>query len=254
MSIRGRAVVSSVTLAVLLGLTGSCGGNSKSFTAATQERNAQAAAKAKAKRAAKSAAESRRLASARRAAAQRRALAARRAAIGAALRKRAAERAAASTTTTTTVAPATGPPSGTPTTTGPAGAPNGQSDLAAIQATLDHLNTAFRAGVAQGIATSETVNYRVVTGVYTEAKCAAFEAARGGGVVRESLTLHPGSVRADPGWIDPVIGVKPVGRVYALVLDDVQTLVPTGEQRNVSFATHATVRADGRALLFMTCG
>ena len=241
--------MSSVVLVVLL-VTSGCGGSSKSFSAATK---ARAAAAAKVKQ--KIEANKRKLALARQHAAEQR-IAARKAAIAARLRALAAQRAHASTTTTTT--PTTGPSPTTPTTTpppvGPPPAANLQRDLAAIQATLARLNAAFRTGVADGIAMSETVNYRVVTGTYSASKCAAFEAQRGGGVVQESLALHSGSLRADPEWTDPVTGLRPVGRVYGLVLDDVQTLVPTGEQRSASFSTHATVRTDGHALLFLSCG
>jgi len=243
MSSRGRTVFSSVSLAVLIGLTGACG-SPKSYTATKNEQSSQAkAAAAKAKLAQ----ERRRLALARR-----RAAAQRRAAIAKRLEEnRRAHRASTTTTTPTTSAPA--PTTTTPTTAEPGAGSSVGSDLAAVQTTLGLLNRAFRAGVAEGIAASETANYWVSTGAYTSGQCAAFEAAQGGGVVKESLSVQPGTFRPDPGWIDPLAGVRPIGRVYTFMVDDLQTLVPTGEQRHRTAPLHATVRPDGRALLFLRC-
>ncbi len=245
----------SVTLAVLIALSGACG-SSTSYTAAKNERSAPAKAAAAAK--AKLVQEKRRLARAQQqAAAQRRAaIAARKAAIAKRLEENRRRTQAGSTTTTTpTIPPTSGAPAPTttPTTADPAPAANAGTDLTAVQATLDRLNRAFRVGVADGIAASETANYWVTSGVYSGNQCAAFEAKQGGGVVRESLSIHPGTFRADPRWIDPRAGVRPVGRVYSMVVDDLQTLVPSGEQRQRSAPLHASVRPDGRALLFLRC-
>jgi hypothetical protein len=248
--VRGRAVASSLAIAVVIGLCGACSsGHSQASTAEAPDA-AQARAVVSARK--QAAAAQRRLALAeRQVAAQRRA-------IVATIRRRHLR-----ITTTTTVPPprptAVGPPASTPATTptpapAPPPVPGGSgADLAAIQRVVARLNASFRAGIAQGIATSAAVNYWVGAGVYTAAECASFEAASGSGVVAESLAVQPGSLDATPGWIDPVLGSVPAGHIYEVVLDDTQTIVTTGEQRERPETVHVTVLADGSARLFLRC-
>jgi hypothetical protein len=252
---KGRTIASIVALVLVIGLLGACGSSSKSKSAATRSAAQTKAAQAKI------AAAQRRLAAAQlRVARQRRALAI-------AIRRQqaqaraAAARAATSTTTTTTptVAPpkSTKPASGaaTTTTTRPAPARSGDlaTDTAAIAQTLSVVNAGFAKGVAAGIAASEAANYYISVGVYTDGECSAFEAARGAGLVSDHLVLQPGSVVPAPGFVDPILGAVPGGRIYALSMDDIQTQVSTQEQRTQSVSTHATVQPDGRALLFLSC-
>jgi hypothetical protein len=176
-------------------------------------------------------------------------------AIAAALHRRQLHAATSTTTTTTTttapkVASSTQPTivSETPTTFNAVA-----SDTAAIQHTIDAIDAAFAKSVVDGIAASDTANYYIGAGVYTDAECSAFETARGLGVVSDRLVLDPGSVVSTPGWVDPVLGTVPQGRVYALTMDDVETQLSTQQQRTQMVATHATVESDGQALLFLAC-
>jgi hypothetical protein len=125
--------------------------------------------------------------------------------------------------------------------------------LAAIRRSVRRLNAAFDAGVGRGIARSTALNYWVDAGVYDAAACAAFEADTGEGVVTETLVVHPETFRATPGWVDPAVGRMPLGRLYVVGIDEIQTLVPTGEQRTTSRDLHASVGRDGRARLFFRC-
>lgn len=127
------------------------------------------------------------------------------------------------------------------------------TDPQTVQSLVDALNSAFSAGVAVGIRNSETANFWVGAGVYTAGQCGAFEAARGQGVVSEALIVHTDTFRRSPGWVDPVIGRAPTGRVYRVVIDEIQTLVPTGQHRARTFPVHVTIRPDGRARLFLRC-
>src|SRR5437870_3945274 len=127
------------------------------------------------------------------------------------------------------------------------------NDAAAIQRTVDALNAAFRAGVAAGITNSEVANHWVRPGVYTGDQCSAFETARGQGIVSEMLVVHPESLAPAPGWVDPVIGRVPNGRIYRMAITEIQTLVPTGQQRARTLPIHVTVKADGVAHLFFRC-
>jgi hypothetical protein len=251
---KGRTIVLIVAFALLVGLLGSCSSSSKS----SAKVQARTAAQAKAARA-KIAAAKRRLAAARlRVTRQRRALAAevRRRQLQARAAAKAAAKRAATTTTTTT-----GPKVPTPTTVvkpsapGPPASPTGTlaADVAAIQQTLDAVNAAFAKGVADGIAASEGANYYIAAGVYTNGQCSAFEARRGLGIVADRLVVHPGSIVATPGWVDPILHGVPKGRVYALTMDDIQTQIVTKQSRSQSVSTHATVGPNGHAKLFFRC-
>lgn len=127
------------------------------------------------------------------------------------------------------------------------------SDLASIQHTVDSLNAAFHASVASGITSSLTANYWVEAGVYDRNGCAAFEAARGQGIVSEQLVIDGSSLTPAAGWVDPTIGRVPSGRIYQMQIQEIQTLVTTGEQRARIFPIHVAVRPDGRARLFLRC-
>jgi hypothetical protein len=242
---KGRAMASIIALALAMSLFGACGSaNSKSGNASVAT---QSAAQTNAARAAVAAARGRLAAAQLLVTRQRRAIAA-------ALHRRQLDAATSTTTTTTTtaaqVAPSTQPAivSETPTTFTTAA-----SDTAAIQHTIDAINAAFAKSVVDGIAASDTANYYIGAGVYTDAECSAFETARGLGVVSDRLVLDSGSVVPAPGWVDPVLGAVPQGRVYALTMDDVETQLSTQQQRTQTVATHVTVQADGRALLFLAC-
>jgi hypothetical protein len=89
--------------------------------------------------------------------------------------------------------------------------------------------------------------------VYTGNQCNAFETARGQGIVSEMLVVHPESLAPAPGWVDPVIGRVPNGRIYRMAITEIQTLVPTGPQRSRILPIHVTVKADGVARLFFRC-
>jgi hypothetical protein len=118
---------------------------------------------------------------------------------------------------------------------------------------IDQLNSAFHTSVAAGIAASEVANYYVGAGIYTAAQCTAFETAGGAGVVSETLTVQPDSLTPTPGFVDPVLRAVPNGRIYGVVLDEVQTIVTTGDQRQLSVGTHLTVLPGGSARLFLRC-
>ncbi|HTK15758.1 MAG TPA: hypothetical protein VL769_05150, partial [Acidimicrobiia bacterium] len=148
-------------------------------------------------------------------------------------------RAATTTTTTTTLV--------TQANISPA------DDPAAIGKTVDALNAAFDASVAAGIMNSATANHWVVDRVYSGSQCIAFESARGQGVVSERIVVHPNSLSPSPGWVDPVIGRVPRGRIYRIAIDEIQTLVPTGQQRARTLSVHVTVQSDGIARLFLRC-
>ncbi len=126
-------------------------------------------------------------------------------------------------------------------------------DLARIQHSVQRLNRAFDRGVRRGIARSVALNYWVNEGVYDAAACTAFESDSGEAVVAETLVVHAELFRATPGWVDPAVGRMPRGRLYAVGVDEVQTLVPTGEQRTTQRDLHASVGNDGRARLFFRC-
>jgi len=126
-------------------------------------------------------------------------------------------------------------------------------DRAAIQRSVMQLNAAFDRGVMRGIARSVELNYWVGAGVYDPAACVAFESDGGEGVVAERLRVRAGTFRSTPGWVDPAVGRTPGGRLYAVTVDQVQTLVPTGEQRAAVRDLHASVARNGRARLFFRC-
>ena len=115
------------------------------------------------------------------------------------------------------------------------------------------MNAAFRIGVASGIVGSNVANYWVAAGVYSAAQCTNFEADRGGGVVTEAFVAHPETLAPDPGWVDPVVGRTPIGRIYSIGVDDTETLVTTGERRQQSAVMRATVNPAGTAYLFFHC-
>jgi hypothetical protein len=127
------------------------------------------------------------------------------------------------------------------------------TDLAAVTKTVDALNAAFDASVPAGVTNSATANHWVADRVYSANQCIAFESARGQGVVSERIVVHPDSLSASPGWVDPVIGRAPRGRIYRIVIDEIQTLVPTGQQRARTLSVHVTVQSDGNARLFLRC-
>ena len=250
-----RTIASLVAVALLVTVLGACGSSSKSSATA----KARTAAQAKAARA-KIAAAKRRLAAARaRVAAQRRALAAevRREHLRARARAAAAKRAATSTTSTTVPGVAT--PTTAPVAVKPGPSPPKSAvtivaaDAAAIQQAIDTVNAAFAKGVAAGIAASEFANYYVGAGIYSDGECSAFEAGRGLGIVADRLVVHPGSIVATPGWVDPLLRGVPKGRVYALTMTDVQTQIVTKQTRSQVVTTHATVGVKGRAQLFFRC-
>ena len=128
-----------------------------------------------------------------------------------------------------------------------------ESDLAAISRSVNRLNAAFGRSVRKGIARAAAQNYWVATGVYTRSQCRAFAADSGEGRVAEQLVLHPETFSATPGWVDPAVGRTPRGRIYLVGIDEIQTFVPTGEQRVLSQQLRATVGRDGRARLFFRC-
>ena len=127
------------------------------------------------------------------------------------------------------------------------------ADLAAVERSFTALNAAFHKGVAPGIVQSIAANYWVAAGHYTAAQCTKFEADRGEGVVAEAFAIQPTTFRADTGWVDPVVGKAPTGRVYSFTVDNIQTLVPTGETRRQSGVMHASVNPAGVAHLIFRC-
>jgi hypothetical protein len=215
---RGRTAALVVALITTITVFGACSSGSSKPTTAELDRRSAAAIRADAKRA--------------------RAVASRKAA-AAARRKARLAKAPGAVTTPTSI--------GTVASTTPSG------DLVAIQRTVARLNAAFRASVATGITNSTFANHWVVAGVYSGDQCAAFEAARGRGIVAEELVIHPESLVRTPGWVDPVIGRVPQGRIYRVMVDEIQTLVTTGQRRALTMAIHVTVRPDGNAHLVLRC-
>ena len=218
---RVRTAASVVALIVLICTSAACSSGSSKPSAAVLDQRAAAQSRAAVLRARKAAV-------ARRAAATRRRIAVAR-----------AKRLARIRTTRTSIA--------TESATSPAG------DLATIERMLSHLNTSFSASVASGITTSEVANFWVGNNVYTSDECGSFEMARGQGVVAEALIIQPDSLVPSPGWVDPVTGQVPTGRIYAMTIDEIQTLVTTGQQRTRSLTVHVTVRPDDHARLFLRC-
>jgi hypothetical protein len=125
--------------------------------------------------------------------------------------------------------------------------------LTAIQKTVDALNAAFAASVSSGITNSVVANNWVGYGAYTGTECVSFELSRGQGMVSEHLAVHPETLRATPGWVDPVLGKVPQGRIFQMAIDEIQTLVPTGTQRGRTLWIHVTVLSDGNARLLLRC-
>jgi len=217
----GRTVALSVALAVLVGLAGACSSvDSKTSSAA----HARAVAAARAKKAAH-----------RRQVAHRRAVRRRRARATAAARR------------LNQVQDARFVRTRRPRAANPA------ADLARIERSVNRLNAAFDRSVARGIARSASLNYWVSRRVYDRADCIAFESSLGERAVAERLVVHPETLRATPGWVDTAVGRTPGGRIYAVAVDEIQTFVPTSEQRVTLRDLHATVGRDGRARLFFRC-
>jgi hypothetical protein len=71
--------------------------------------------------------------------------------------------------------------------------------------------------------------------------------------VSESIVVRGNSLVRAPGWIDPVVGKVPRGRIYQVTIDETQTLVSTGQQRSRTLSIHVTVESDGRARLLLRC-
>lgn len=215
---RGRAAVLAVGCVALISILGACGTSSSGSDYAAADR--------------RSAAENRAVAARNRlAVALRAATAKSRARIG---RKPPSVR-----TTPTTIM--------TQASTSPA------DDLSAIRKTVDALNAAFDASVASGITSSATANHWVDDGTYTDNQCVAFASARSQGVVAERIVVHANSLSPSPGWVDPVIGKSPRGRIYRIAIDEIQTLVPTGQKRMRTLSVHVTVQSDGDARFFLRC-
>jgi hypothetical protein len=211
---RGRPAAIAIAFVALISLLGACDSTGSGSDTAAADRRSAAQNKAAAAR--------NRLAAARFRTAQ--------------ARRRA--RLAITTTTTTIVTQADISPT---------------NDLAAIRNTVDALNTAFAASVTAGITNSATANHWVGDRVYSGNQCIAFESARGQGLVSERIVVHPSSLSPSPGWVDPVIGRVPRGRIYRIAIDEIQTLVPTGQQRARTLSVHVTVQSDGIARLFLRC-
>ena len=216
---RGRTAAVAVALITTITVFGACSSGTSKPTDAELDRRSAAAIRADVKRA--------------------RATAALRKAVAAARRKARLAKIPGAVTTPTRIE------------TFASRAPSG--DLAAIQRTVARLNSAFRASVATGITSSTTANHWVVAGVYSGDQCAAFEAARGQGIVAEEIVIHPESLVRTPGWVDPVIGRVPQGRIYQVVIDEIQTLVTTGQRRGRTIPIHVTVKPDGNAHLVLRC-
>jgi hypothetical protein len=210
---RERRAAVAVALIASISLLGACSSEDSSGKLANQDRRAVTATKA--------------------AAARNRAAVARRRT--AAAKRRATPTTRVPTTTTTIVTAAV----------------RRSDDLAAIRKTVDALNAAFLAGVSSGITNSTTANYWVDTGTYTDDQCASFESARGQGIVSEHIVTR--ALESAPGWIDPMTGRVPRGRIYRMTVDEVQTLVTTGQQRARTHSIPVIVRPDGHAQLFLRC-
>ena len=233
---RGRSAAVAAALIALISLLGACSsGNSSEKTLAADKRSA-AANKA--------------------AAAQNRALVARRRATARARRLETPttpKRTAPTTPTPKVVTRAVTRVVTTPTTIVTQASTTPSDDLSAIESTVDALNSAFHSSVSSGITNSTTANYWVGDGSYTGDQCVSFESARGQGIVAENIVVHTDSLVSAPGWVDPVIGKVPQGRIYQLAIDEIQTLVTTGQQRARTFPIHVTVQPDGHARLFLRC-
>jgi hypothetical protein len=221
---RGRTAALSVALALVIALAGACGssGSSKSAAKGSTATHARAVAAARAKQAARH----RRVVAHRRTVQRRRARAA-------LVRRQRARRAAAVRLAALRATP--------------------ESDLAAITRSVNRLNAAFGRSVRRGIARAAAMNYWTATGVYTRRECRLFAANAGERLVAEQLVLHPETLTATPGWVDPVVGRTPAGRIYLVGVDEIQTNVATGEQRMLGQQLRATVGRDGRARFFFRC-
>ena len=221
---RGRTAALSAALALVIVLAGACGsgGSSKPAAKGSTASHARAVAIARAKRAARH----------RRAVAHRRTVQRRRAR-AALVRRQRARRATAVRLAALRATP--------------------ESDLAAITRSVNRLNAAFGQSVRRGIARAAAMNYWAATGVYTRRQCRLFAANAGERLVAEQLLLHPETLAATPGWVDPAVGRAPGGRIYLVGVDEVQVFVPTGEQRVLSQQLRATVGRDGRARFFFRC-
>jgi hypothetical protein len=125
--------------------------------------------------------------------------------------------------------------------------------LTAIQKTVDALNTAFNASVSSGVMNSVAANQWVGYGTYSGNECVSFEMSRGQGVVSEHVAVHPETLRSTPGWVDPVVGRVPQGRIFQMAVDEIQTNVSTGAQRGRTLWIHVTVLSDGNARLLLRC-
>jgi hypothetical protein len=222
---RGRTAILSIALVLIVALAGACSssGSSKSASKRSTAAHARAVAAARARKAARH----------RRVVARRRAVQRRRARLALALRRQRARRANAARLASLRATP--------------------QADLAAITRSVNRLNAAFGRSVRSGIARAAALNYWVAAGVYTRRECRAFAANAGEGLVEEQLVLHPETLTAIPGWFDSSVGRMPNGRLYAVGVDEIQTFVPTGEQRVLSQQLRAAVGRDGRARLFFRC-
>jgi hypothetical protein len=220
-----RAIALSLVFVVILGICGACSSTNSKNTGAKQSQTAKQAKAAKAK-----AAKAKRVkAAARKRHAGAGPAAARRAAFAAAIRRRQAR----AVLTSANATPA--------------------SDLVAVERTVLNMNNAFKhGGVAAGIRSSIAANYWVTTGVYSGRQCAQFERNRGSGVVSEAVFVGGRTFRPSPGWVDPVVGRAPNGRVYVFRISGIQTQVRSGERRRRTSVIHATVSA-GRAHLFFRC-
>jgi hypothetical protein len=218
---RGRAASLAVALLALTLILGACSTSSDGSTIAATDLQAANANRA--------------------AAARNRAISARRRALRA--RRRA---------TSTTKPSLAFTPTSTSTTIATA-SQSSHDPLTAIQKTVDDLNNAFATSVSAGVVNSTVANHWVATGVYTGDECISFEMARGQGVVSEHLTVHPETLTASPGWVDPAIGGVAAGRIFELAIDETQTLVTTGQQRGRTLWIHVTVDSAGNARLFLRC-
>jgi hypothetical protein len=219
---RGRTVALSVALAFLLAFAGACSssGSSKSAPKGSTAAHARAVATARAKKVARH----RKVVAHRRAVKQRRARAA--------LARRRARHVKSVRLAALRSTPA--------------------SDLTAITRSVNRLNAAFGRSVRRGIQRAAALNYWAATGVYTRRECRAFAANAGEGLVAEQLVVHPETLTATPGWTDPSVGRAPSGRIYVVAVDEIQTFVPTGEQRVLAQQLRASV-SRGRARLFFRC-
>jgi hypothetical protein len=219
---RGRTIVGAVALVFLFGFASACSSDSSKSSAPKGSTAAHARAVAQAKKARR-----------RRVVAHRRALARRRARAVAARRQLRARRANAVKLEALRRSP--------------------DRDLAAIQRSVNRLNVAFQRSVRRGIARAAALNYWAAAGVYTRQQCRTFAADRGAGAVSEMLVVQPSTLTPTPGWVDPAVGRAPGGRVYAVAVDEIQTFVPTGEQRVFPQQLRVSVGPDGHARLFFRC-